>query len=343
MSAAGALPAATHWAARAHEAGRGHPGKMPAGHGGQRDRRQAARTTRAATARGAVSGTGPSSTVAAANRARARARYDARRHLLIAQGRWKPFISAAPARQHVRALMAAGLSLRQISLQSGVPRSVLSRLVYGKDAPGRPPVERIRPHLAAAILAVTTDPDRVTGPSFAAATAAARRLQALTCLGWAPRELAARLGMHTGAVRRIRDGERRRIKAATSRKVAVLYDQIWAQAPPEETKAQRIAAAKARGYARRKGWAPPAAWDDDAITDPAAKPAAGWQRRRVTARNAELAEDATELLAQSCLPEQAATRLGVSRERLEQVLRRHRKQDQARGVLAGPAVRRHPA
>jgi len=239
--------------------------------------------------------------------------------------------------------MGAGLSLRQISLRSGVPRSVLSRLVYGQDTPGRPPVGRIRPHLAAAILAVTADPDRVTGPSFAAATAATRRLQALTHLCWSPRELAARLGMHTGAVRRIRDGERQQVKAATGRAVAVLYDQLWDQAPPEGTKAQRIAAAKARGYAGRKGWAPPAAWDDDTITGPAAKPAAGWQRRRVTARTADLAEDAVELLAQGCLPEQAAARFGVSRKHLDQVLRRHGKHGPARGRSAGPAGRRHLA
>jgi hypothetical protein len=97
-----------------------------------------------------------------------------------------------------------------------------------------------------------------------------RRLQALIARGWSKRKLALRLGMKPSNFGITFVG--RRVRASTARAVRVLYDELWDVAPPEATHGDRIAASRARRYARTQGYAPPLAWDDDTIDDPAAKP-----------------------------------------------------------------------
>ncbi len=55
-----------------------------------------------------------------------------------------------------------------------------------------------------------------------------------------------------------------------------LYDDLWDQAPPEDSPAERAAAAVARALARQHDWPTPAALDDDLIDDPAYQPEGGW-------------------------------------------------------------------
>ncbi len=253
-----------------------------------------------------------------------KSRYAARRRLLVARGQWQPYTDAAPVRAHAQALLAARISRAEISRRSGASYATLTRLLHGEPFAGKPPASRIRPHLAAAILAVTADPDRITGPARVPALATSRRLRALTACGWSPRLLAQRLGLDLGAMRKTRDGTRRYVTGPTARGVRGLYDELWDQPPPQGTTPARIAAAKARAYAMRHTWAPPMAWDDDTIGDPAATPAAT-RPGRVTHRAADLAEDAAELLGQGHTREQAAQRLGVSRDALEMAIRRTRR------------------
>ncbi len=67
-------------------------------------------------------------------------------------------------------------------------------------------------------------------------------------------------------------------------------------------------------------WPPPLAWDDDTIGDPAARPHP-WRRPR-THRSADLAADAADLAGRGYTRTQAAERLGVSRNTLDQAIRR---------------------
>jgi transcriptional regulator with XRE-family HTH domain len=266
----------------------------------------------------------PSAGVSRASRQRD-PRYFVRRNLMMLRGQWRPFTDAAPARARVRALMAAGVSRQQISGMSGVTDSVLSRLLYGEPSRGKPPTRGLRPRDAARLLAVTAAPGLLAGAALADATGTRRRLQALTARGWPLRELAARLGANTGGLRRTRDGARTRVTADTARKVSALYEELWDQAPPQRTAAERIAASKARARACRHDWAPPLAWDDDTISDPAAGPAGCWRPSgRTTRRGADLAEDASELAAQGYSREQAAARLGVTRGALDRAIERSR-------------------
>jgi predicted transcriptional regulator len=147
-------------------------------------------------------------------------------------------------------------------------------------------------------------------------------VQALVATGWSQARLAAELGLTRANFGSMLLCEQ--VTAGTARAVSDLYDRLWNQAPPEHDQRTRIAAARARNYARARGWAPPLAWDDDQIDLPGAQPAEGWQRpARTTHRSAELAEDAQELFRrEGCTREQAAVRLGVSPAALQVALRR---------------------
>jgi hypothetical protein len=152
------------------------------------------------------------------------------------------------------------------------------------------------------------------------ATGTRRRLQALVAIGWPQAELARRLGLRR---RRFEALMRRdRIPAQTAADVEGLYDRIWHQWPRGRH------ADGARAHAAALGWPVPAAWDDDpgphCIDDPAAAPPDGWQPNpRAKRRAADLAEDADFIIiTQGVSREQAARRIGVTKQALEKAYMR---------------------
>ncbi len=262
---------------------------------------------------------------------------------LRAYGQWLPFVDAEPARAHVRALARAGIGWKRAAELAGLPEGTMRKLLQGGSG-ARSPSRRIRPETAAAILAVQPAAGNLGAAALVDAAGTQRRLQALVVIGWSQAKLAERLGMSAanfGAV--MRCGH---VTAATARAVAGLYDQLWNRPPPEGGQREKIAASRARNFARQHGWAPPLAWDDDQIDVPEGKPADGWQRPASTRRRAaELAETASELSSQGFTRVQAAERLDVSRAALDKALSRARaapdgqhEADRARFAVARAAL-----
>lgn len=186
--------------------------------------------------------------------------YERKRSRQKAYGRWAPYVDAAPARAHVRALMDAGVGLKRISRLSGVSQGCLWKLMYGKrDGTGTP-------RLTASMRQDTVDRLLKVGARDHAdgarvnVTGAHRRLQALVVLGWSQAKLAARLDVGRSNFGTMMAGEQ--ITVATARRITALYEQLWNSAPPESTHRDKIAASRARNLARARGWAPPLAWDD---------------------------------------------------------------------------------
>jgi hypothetical protein len=94
-------------------------------------------------------------------------------------------------------------------------------------------------------------------------TATARRLQALAAIGWSNRALAEHLGINRSRIRQLRNLSSRRVTADTERAVAWLYREL------SDTPGGDI---RAKNWARKLGYHPPLAWDDDTIADPDAPP-----------------------------------------------------------------------
>jgi transposase-like protein len=142
-----------------------------------------------------------------------------------------------------------------------------------------------------------------------------RRLQALAFKGHTTSGLARRLGISQFTLRRLLHGQPAEVPAHLAAAVAALYDELWAADGGSRWVARR---------ARRAGFAPALAWDDNAgdahfIDDPRALPA-DWKPRRLT--DAERAEDVAEILADGYTRRQAAWRLGVSADAIDQRLNR---------------------
>jgi len=210
------------------------------------------------------------------------------------------FVDAAPAVAHYQALRAAGLTTHDIARLSGLNRDTLRGM-------GRHGCGRVRHSTLECLLAVSV-PLRIaeTGAKVDA-TGTRRRLQALQAAGYSLSALGAALGVSEQAVSLWL--RRDVVEAATAAKVSALFG-CWQLRPGPS--------ARAAGYARRKGWAPPLAWDEDTIDDPAAKPYACARKDRLIIPRAELVEE-VEFFGDV---REVARRLGIQQESVEQQLRR---------------------
>jgi hypothetical protein len=179
------------------------------------------------------------------------------------------------------------------------------------------------------------------GPS---AVGTRRRLRALAARSWSPEAIEKEAGIPAQLIRRDLDGYDD-LAPNFAGAVAAAYDRLWDRDPPTATRADREAAAAIGDRARRSGWAPPMAWDDDQIDLPGARPERGWRPRKRTSRRAvELVEDAEFVREhggyQDATRAEVAMRLGVRRDRLDQAyVRARRYAARAAGRAGADALR----
>ncbi|MET8746350.1 helix-turn-helix transcriptional regulator [Streptomyces sp. NPDC004728] len=211
-------------------------------------------------------------------------------------------VPAGPVREHVQKLLQQGLSMAQIDQASGVPATTVQRLVRGQVSLRRENAEKI---LRVPLNVRVTQGD-------VSACGATRRVRALYALGHFNREIALVAGVSRHAVCYLASGTWSTLDVAADDGIRAAYDQLSMRAGESW---------KTRGLAERNGWAPPLAWDDDTIDDPAAVPDCGEQVPRFV----ELAENGFELEEQHGFTrEQAAERLGVSKNVLQKAMGQYR-------------------
>lgn len=211
------------------------------------------------------------------------------------------------ARRHVTALRGLGWTYEQIAEAAQVSTWVPHQLTTGGTRAVWPESER-------AVLAVPLAPR----PSHRGVdgTGTYRRLEGLQWMGWPLAKIAAELGLQPNTLVTLRSrGEMVSFRVAQA--MADLYGR-WSHLPgPSKQTATK---------ARRRGFAPPAAWDDERIDDPAAQPE-GTDPERVTLTDRYL--DARSVGYQ---PWEAAKRAGISLTTARQVECRTRA---ASGVAGG--------
>jgi DNA-binding Xre family transcriptional regulator len=226
-------------------------------------------------------------------------------------GRWEPFVDAGPARAHVRACMAAGIGTRRICALSGVSRAAVTGLLYGKQRPGKPtvPSARIRPDVSAKLLAVPIGTGSLAPGMCVDATGTHRRLQALIAIGWSRAELGRRIEVTPQNFTSLMTTEQVTVRTAAA--VRALYDELSMQPRTATDHRIRVSINRARNSAAAAGWAPPLAWDDEDIDDPAAKPHLT-DRGPVGDRKQEREELVRTLHRQQYNDQQIADRTGMS-------------------------------
>lgn len=157
---------------------------------------------------------------------------------------------------HVEALLATGWTVTGIMRAAGAGRrSIPVPQPYGRSSPS---ATTIRRDIADRILAIAPNPPPVRSVD---ATGTRRRLQALAALGWPLDAIAERCGVNRRTLSRALADTT--VTVTLAARVAAAYDQLSMTRGPS---------AGTRGRAARRGWAPPLAWDDETIDDPATQP-----------------------------------------------------------------------
>jgi plasmid maintenance system antidote protein VapI len=253
---------------------------------------------------------------------------------------------------HIAILAESGLSQCAIARASKVSQATISNIANGRlQSCLRSKGERI--------LAVR--PGIQDDISERPALGSARRLQALYAIGHGAIAISSAFDINHATVSQIVNGRYKLVNGSLAVRVESIYDQL--SRIPGTSK-------HARTRAVTGGWAPPAAWDDERMDDPAAipdwtgfcgtdrgywthrlqklpmcQPCADAQkqwmderadldaiernRQRFAARAAagtrgiDIAHDGRELMRLGCDYEQAAARLGITRQHLQQELQRH--------------------
>jgi hypothetical protein len=193
----------------------------------------------------------------------AKSRWNKRHKHEVATGRYQGLVDAAPVRLHLLSLSTMNIGRRNIVAQSGISHQAVTAIMDGTR-------RRVRPETAGRLLAITGAALPTTAVD---ATGTRRRLQALVALGWAPIELARRLGMETETASKLL--HRGRVLLRTEQAVRALYEELWNQPPRHDTGQHKRNYQRALAMAARYGWPLPLAWDDDEIDDPDAQPGQG--------------------------------------------------------------------
>lgn len=161
----------------------------------------------------------------------------------------------APVVAHILALQAAGMSLSQIGRAAGKAQSTVCRVLSG-------PSKAVNRDTARAILAVRpvlSDPVGMVD-----SLGSVRRVRALYALGHGRRALASTCGLHTDTISGLAAGRWERVTEQTAAHIRRAYDEL----------SMRVGTVRRnRSMAYQLGWAPPLAWDDGDIDDPAGTPA----------------------------------------------------------------------
>lgn len=262
------------------------------------------------------------------------------RELAKIYGRYDKLVDAAPVRAHVLALMAQGMGHKRIAAKAGLRGTgTITGILWGKylDQPDhpehRPPRKQILRTNADKLLAVTLD---VAPGQKVDATGTRRRVQALTCAGWSLSEISRRLGIVRTNFR-LHEDDCTLVSAATARAVRDLHDQLWDQQPPTATHWQQGAITRARRHAKRHGWVPTMAWDDEAIDDPAATPTT----QTYPGDHGVHPDDIGHFMGFASDLDDLARQLGIQRQSLDTAIKRHGIEVPARMRVAQDDLRQH--
>jgi hypothetical protein len=263
---------------------------------------------------------------------KADADYQRLRYRKQGYGTWQPLVDADPVRAHLAMLREHGVSYIQTAKLAGLYAPTVGRLIY--TVAGRPPVKRVRPETAAAILSV-----RPTGDARLMSDAAGtiRRIQALGASGWPLRPLGQRLGLHPCTPGRL--FAQRTVQTSTATLIAEGYERLK-DLRPEDHGIAAGSARKTRNRAVALGWRDPSYWEDMGhIDDPGFDPEAAERPLAGRELAAVRREEIVHLAGYGFTPDEICARIGaeVSLSHIQGIvreLRTGRKRDRTTAAVA---------
>jgi hypothetical protein len=128
---------------------------------------------------------------------------------------------------------------------------------------------KLRPELAVRILAVEPLLENLAPGTLMTALGTHRRVHALVAVGWPQQYLAQHLHIDPGNFGMMLNRDQVTVRRALA--VRTMYEDLG-RADPADHGATPAGISRARKYAANRDWAPPGAWDDELLDDPAAHP-----------------------------------------------------------------------
>lgn len=230
-------------------------------------------------------------------------------------------VDAEPVQEHIRYLMANGISAKRLATLADLSHSAVSAIIYGRTERGHNPYPRVQAVTAEKILAIKPTLDNMAAGRVIDSTGTLRRLQALVTIGWSMSRLGEHINVTPGNMVKLMNSTQ--TTAGRARQVKALYEKLWNQPQQGHDQRSRISANRSRSYAKKRGWYPPMAWDDDTIDNPATMPDMGETLDRTTTR----IENIEHLLTTGHLFWEIAQRLGTTEATLERFLDRNNRRD----------------
>jgi DNA-binding XRE family transcriptional regulator len=176
-------------------------------------------------------------------------------------------VDPAPAVAHARHLHQLGMSAADMAAQSRLTTNFFGDLIRGrrtKDKGGQPIKVIDRADLQD-VLAVQFVPPAKQGAKLES-IGSRRRLRALILAGFGGMFLARELGVAVQRVHMMLTGDGP-MAASTITRITELYEK-YRDADPAEVGLSAYTISRSKGDARRRGYAPASAWDDETIDDP---------------------------------------------------------------------------
>lgn len=177
------------------------------------------------------------------------------------KSRPRGFVPTGPVRSHILALINSGMSQDDIAAAASVSRiSTIHRVLA---VPGD---HRMRASSASRIMAVqplASADQKFRASGYVDATGTIRRVQSLMAIGYQLCDIAQRSDISWQAASGILNGKQGSVIASTAQSVDRVFRELQ-MAPGGDVRAIR--------RAKRNGWHPPFAWDEDTIDNPAADP-----------------------------------------------------------------------
>ena len=207
-------------------------------------------------------------------------------------------VDATEAKNHLRALAAAGMSPWAITKAGGWKSRHSIELIMGR--------ERITRKTHQRVMAITCDNRR---DRYVDATGTRRRLQALACVGYSYRDIITLLGTEVD-IPNLRSGHVKTVRARTADSIATIYDRVCMTPGTSQ---------RSRSHAAKNGWVPPLAWDEGTIDNPAATPVTTKPKR---GRKGVDLDDVRYLLSCGESITNIAERMGVAPSSIERAMYR---------------------
>jgi hypothetical protein len=131
---------------------------------------------------------------------------------------------------------------------------------------------------AASSTAVVIPMTRAAGPRARVDAGGTRlRLRALHVMGHGSARISRALGVREETIQRLVRGDTTDVSPNLRDTITDLYDAWWDKRPPERTRAERAAAARARRRAAAGNWCAGAALDDGKLDTPGYRPQSRWR------------------------------------------------------------------